>query len=58
MIAVYYNNFYFLEVHILKEKLKMPYETPDVQISLFSPEDVITTSGDNEIPDNWSGGWL
>ena len=43
--------------------VKKPYITPELELTLFATEDVITTSNptDNDVNDNWGtgeGGWM
>ena len=43
--------------------VKKPYITPELELTLFATEDVITTSNptDNDVGDNWGtneGGWM
>ena len=47
----------------MENSMKKPYITPELELTLFTSEDVITTSNptDNDVGDNWGtneGGWM
>ena len=48
----------------MDKTLKKPYITPELELTLFTVEDIITTSSnptDNDVGDNWGtgeGGWM